>query len=54
MGISQSGESPDIVAVLDEARRQGATTLAITNELDSPPARAFEFSIACHAGSPLQ
>lgn len=50
MGISQSGESPDIVAVLDEARQQGATTLAITNELDSPLARACEFSIACHAG----
>jgi len=36
MGISQSGQSPDIVAVLAEARRQGALTAAITNDLDSP------------------
>ena len=30
LGISQSGKSPDIVAVLAEARRQGAVTAAIT------------------------
>ena len=53
IGISQSGESPDIVAVLAEARRQGATTLAVTNEPDSPLARASEFTIPCHAGPEL-
>ena len=53
IGISQSGESPDIVAVLDEARRQGAATLSITNAPDSPLARACEYSIACHAGPEL-
>ena len=31
LGISQSGKSPDIVAVLAEARRQGALTAALTN-----------------------
>ena len=31
LGISQSGKSPDIVAVLAEAQRQGALTAAITN-----------------------
>jgi glutamine---fructose-6-phosphate transaminase (isomerizing) len=36
IGISQSGQSPDIVAVLAEARRQGCPTLAITNDKDSP------------------
>jgi glucosamine--fructose-6-phosphate aminotransferase (isomerizing) len=40
IGISQSGESPDIVGVLEEARRQGAATVAITNQWDSPLARA--------------
>jgi glucosamine--fructose-6-phosphate aminotransferase (isomerizing) len=50
IGISQSGESPDIVAVVDEARRQGATTLAITNERDSPIAKTAEYTITCHAG----
>jgi len=51
VGISQSGESPDIVAVVDEARHQGASTLAITNELDSPLGRCAEYAIACHAGA---
>jgi glutamine---fructose-6-phosphate transaminase (isomerizing) len=32
VGISQSGEGPDINRVLRAARRQGATTIAITNE----------------------
>ncbi len=36
VGISQSGQSPDIVAVLSEARRQGRPTLAITNDRSSP------------------
>jgi glucosamine--fructose-6-phosphate aminotransferase (isomerizing) len=51
LGISQSGESPDVVAVVDQARRQGATTLTIANELESPLAQASEFTIACHAGT---
>nr|MBC7244372.1 SIS domain-containing protein [Chloroflexota bacterium] len=53
IGISQSGESPDIIAVVDEARRQGACTLAITNEPNSPLARSAEFVIACHAGKEM-
>ena len=40
IGISQSGQSPDVVAVLAEARRQGGLTLAITNDPDSPLAQA--------------
>ena len=36
VGVSQSGQSPDIVAVLAEARRQGRPTLAITNDRASP------------------
>jgi glucosamine--fructose-6-phosphate aminotransferase (isomerizing) len=50
IGISQSGESPDIVTVVEEARHHGASTVAITNELDSPLARAAEYAIACRAG----
>jgi len=50
IGISQSGASPDIVAVLTEARRQGAPTLAITNDPDSPLAGAAEFVLPIHAG----
>ena len=50
IGISQSGQSPDIVAVLQEARRQGAPTLAITNDLDSPLAVQSDYVIPLHAG----
>ena len=32
IGISQSGKSPDVGAVIDEARRQGRPTIAITND----------------------
>src|SRR5687767_13302920 len=40
VGISQSGQSPDIVSVLAEARRQGCPTLAITNDPGSRLAAA--------------
>ncbi len=50
IGISQSGQSPDIVSVLTEARRQGCPTLTITNEPDSPLAAASDFVLALGAG----
>lgn len=50
IGVSQSGGSPDIVAVVEEGRRQGAATLAITNTASSPLAEAAEYTISCHAG----
>jgi len=50
IGISQSGQSPDIVAVLDEARKQNVPTLAITNFADSPLARVADHVILQHAG----
>jgi glucosamine--fructose-6-phosphate aminotransferase (isomerizing) len=50
IGISQSGQSPDIVGVVTEGRRQGAPTLAITNEPDSPLAQAAEFVVDINAG----
>ena len=51
VGISQSGQSPDIVAVLSEARRQGALTLAITNDPSAPLAQACEFVLDLCAGA---
>ncbi len=50
VGISQSGQSPDIVAVLAEGRRQGALTLAITNEPSSPLADQAELVLETCAG----
>lgn len=49
MAISQSGRSPDIVAVVEEGRHQGALTLAITNDANSPLATAAEHVIFLHA-----
>jgi glucosamine--fructose-6-phosphate aminotransferase (isomerizing) len=53
IGISQSGESPDVRAVIDEARRQGRPTLSITNSPDSPIGRAAESVLALEAGPEL-
>ncbi|MFB0537854.1 MAG: SIS domain-containing protein [Anaerolineae bacterium] len=50
MGISQSGRSPDIVAVLEEGQRQGAPTLAVTNDPDSPLAARADYVMPLHAG----
>lgn len=50
IGISQSGRSPDIVSVLEEGRRQGALTLAITNAPDSPLAEAAGEVVDLQAG----
>ncbi|NOH02151.1 MAG: SIS domain-containing protein [Chloroflexi bacterium] len=50
IGISQSGKSPDIVSVLEEGRRQGCSTLAITNDPASPLAGASDFVLDVQAG----
>ncbi len=50
VGISQSGQSPDIGAVLTEGRRQGALTLAITNDPASPLADQAELVLETCAG----
>jgi glucosamine--fructose-6-phosphate aminotransferase (isomerizing) len=50
IGISQSGASPDIVGVLEAARRQGGPTLAITNEPSSALGGVAEYVIDLAAG----
>ena len=50
VGISQSGESPDIVGVLEEGRKQDVPTLAITNAVNSPLARAAHAAVDICAG----
>ena len=50
IGISQSGRSPDVVAVVAEARRQDALTVAITNEPGSELAAAADHLIDLRAG----
>jgi glucosamine--fructose-6-phosphate aminotransferase (isomerizing) len=50
VAVSQSGQSPDIVSVLESGRRQGAITVAITNDVNSPLAQTAEFNIDMRAG----
>jgi glutamine---fructose-6-phosphate transaminase (isomerizing) len=50
IGISQSGASPDVVAVLSEAKSQGRPTLAITNDPGSPLAQTADYILPLHAG----
>ncbi|MCV3239462.1 SIS domain-containing protein [Mesorhizobium sp. ZC-5] len=50
LSISQSGKSPDIVAMAEEAKRGGALTIALTNTADSPLARASDHAIDIAAG----
>jgi glucosamine--fructose-6-phosphate aminotransferase (isomerizing) len=53
VGISQSGASPDLLAVLKEANRQDCPTLAITNVIDSPLAQEADHVIDIMAGPEL-
>jgi len=53
LGISQSGASPDVIAVIEEAKRQGAMSVAITNVEKSPLAVAAEFVLPMLAGPEL-
>jgi glutamine---fructose-6-phosphate transaminase (isomerizing) len=48
--VSQSGKSPDIVALQNAARAAGAWTVALVNVEDSPAAHAADICLALHAG----
>jgi glucosamine--fructose-6-phosphate aminotransferase (isomerizing) len=50
LGISQSGKSPDIVAVLAEAKQQGALTAALTNFPGSDLGQSADFVVNLQAG----
>jgi len=53
IGISQSGESTDTNAVLEDARRQGAATIGITNDPSSAMAGLVEFPLFIRAGAEI-
>jgi glutamine---fructose-6-phosphate transaminase (isomerizing) len=48
--ISQSGKSPDIVALQTEAKRAGAITVALVNDENSPVAKHADVCLPLHAG----
>ena len=51
--ISQSGMSPDIVALQEAAKTAGALTVALVNAEDSPAAQSADICLALHAGEEL-
>lgn len=53
IAISQSGKSPDIVAMADAATRSGAVTVALTNTLPSPITQASLYAVDINAGPEL-
>ena len=50
VAVSQSGRSPDVVAVVEQARAEGRPTLALTNDPTSPLAEAAEVVLDLGAG----
>ncbi len=50
IGISQSGMAQDVLEYLEEGKGAGAITASITNNIDSPLAKAAEFHLFCNAG----
>lgn len=50
IGISQSGASPDVAEMLASARQNGAVTVAIVNQTQSPLAEAAEYVVPLWAG----
>src|SRR5260370_38858722 len=50
IGISQSGESTDIVEVVGRAREMGAVTVGMTNKEGSQLAITPLLSLLCHGG----
>lgn len=51
LAVSQSGQSPDIVAMAEAATKNGSLSVAITNDAVSPLTRACAHTIDIHAGA---
>lgn len=49
IGISQSGQTPDVRAVLEAAQNQGVPTISITNAKDAPIASVADYNILLDA-----
>jgi glucosamine--fructose-6-phosphate aminotransferase (isomerizing) len=53
LGLSQSGQTPDVVEYLQRARRRGAFTVAVTNDPASELAQVAEAVLPLEAGPEL-
>lgn len=50
IGVSQSGKAADALAVIERGNSQGAVTVAITNDENSPMAKTAKYHLYCYAG----
>lgn len=50
VGVSQSGQAADALAVIKHGNDKGAVTVSITNNVNSPMANAAKYHLYCNAG----
>ena len=50
IGCSQSGMAEDVLEVVKKGNDQGAITIAVTNNLESPLAKIAKYHLYCNAG----
>jgi glucosamine--fructose-6-phosphate aminotransferase (isomerizing) len=50
IALSQSGQTPDVVEYVEQTRKRGAFTIALTNDPDSELAKASEAMVPLSAG----
>ena len=50
IGVSQSGMAEDVLAVIEHAKKCGALTLTVTNNTESPLAKAADYHLFCDCG----
>ncbi len=50
IGCSQSGKAADVLEVIRKGNEQGAITIAVTNDKESPMAKEAKFHLYCSAG----
>lgn len=50
VGVSQSGKAEDVLAVLESAEKDGALTVSVTNNTESPMAKAADYHLFCGCG----
>ncbi len=50
IGCSQSGKAADVIEIIKKGNEQGAITIAITNDINSPMAKEAKFHLYCCAG----
>lgn len=50
IGVSQSGKAEDVLAVLESAKADGAITVAVTNNTESPMAKSAKYHLFCGCG----